>query len=135
MEKHKIVFKINVLAIFPMVANLIKHGSYMERIEDNERYNVTFKVILKNNEYYVVYNALRTSIGCEKFSTKADAVTYISVVMKEAMKGSFIYKTCVNCKGKILFPDIFCSECSFSIPLELYWQVPKMKNKHKTLNK
>lgn len=52
---------------------------------------------------------------CKSFPSEIEAIRYISVVMKCAMKGRLVYQFCMFCYVSVYYPYRYCPNCSLSV--------------------
>lgn len=118
--KTKLIFRIDVLAVYPDISDLIRSGS-IGQISKDERYTVRFTVEEVSESYQVFFSGFGWKLFCRQFDSEKGAIMYINKIMKTAMKGKLFYRKCINCTNKVYFPYIQC-ECGF-LQFMSIWQI------------
>ena len=65
---------------------------------------------------------------CKKFPSEIEAIRYISVVMKYAMKGQLIYQDCMFCYKHVFYPYRYCQNCTLRVyHSDAMWYIDKFE--------
>ena len=65
---------------------------------------------------------------CKKFPSEIEAIRYISVVMKYAMKGRLIYQDCMFCYKHVFYPYRYCQNCCLRVyHSDAMWYIDKFE--------
>lgn len=65
---------------------------------------------------------------CKKFPSEIEAIRYISVVMKYAMKGQLIYQDCMFCYKHVFYPYRYCQNCCLRVyHSDAMWYIDKFE--------
>jgi hypothetical protein len=65
--------------------------------------------------YEVWFSSNNLIIPCKQFPSEIEAIRYISVAMKYAMKSNFIYQVCMFCYKNVFYPHSHCPECTLLV--------------------
>ena len=66
-------------------------------------------------KYEVWYISDDLLFMCKSFPSEIEAIRYISVAMKYAMKGRLIYQDCMFCYKRSFYPYRYCQNCSLRV--------------------
>lgn len=67
------------------------------------------------NKYEVWFLSNDLIILCKTLPSEIEAIRYISVAMKYAMRGKLIYQFCMFCYKHTFYPRKYCQQCTLCV--------------------
>jgi hypothetical protein len=84
--------------------------------------------VAKVNKYEVWLVSEDLVFFCKSFLSEIEAIRYISVVMKYAMKGKLVYQYCMFCYASVYYPLKYCQNCSLCVYSDTaMWYIQKFE--------
>jgi hypothetical protein len=80
------------------------------------------------NDYEVWFLSEDLIILCKIFCSEVEAIRYISMAMKYAMKGQLVYQVCKFCYKNVFYPLKYCTNCTLGVSnSKTKWYVQKFQ--------
>jgi hypothetical protein len=84
--------------------------------------------VAKVTKYEVWYASEDLVFLCKSFPSEIEAIRYISVVMKYAMKGRLVYQFCMFCYASVYYPRRYCQNCTLCVYSDrAMWYIEKFE--------
>lgn len=117
---------------YKITYELFVEGSTDALSDKNVKFPIKFFVskidFYKSHLYEVWFMSEDLIILCKKFYSEIEAIRYISVAMKYAMKSKYIYQICMFCYKNVFYPYHHCPECSLLVNHDnAMWYVEKFE--------
>jgi hypothetical protein len=85
---------------------------FIAKIED---LTLLYYTSRKSYDYEVWFLSEDVIIMCKTFCSEIEAIRYISMAMKYAMKGQLVYQVCKFCYKNVFYPLKHCINCTLLV--------------------